>query len=129
MLSDLHRFSIDTWEWEEIRQTNPIIARNGHSFCAYKKNIILFGGGSFIGFLNDIAIFDTETLKWKQVDANGAIPSGRSKHSASIVGDQLYVDTDMGARRDKGHTSKPTMGTVNGHCRSKGTDIRWSFRF
>ncbi|GAM25989.1 hypothetical protein SAMD00019534_091640, partial [Acytostelium subglobosum LB1] len=94
MLNDLHRFNIDTWEWEEIRpqeQNQPIIARNGHTLTTYNKMLVLFGGGSFAGFLNDVATFDTETQRWIHQNTEGAIPSGRSKHSASIVGTYLYV--------------------------------------
>eukprot|EP01132_Coremiostelium_polycephalum_P010323 gene10323-12668_t len=109
MLNDMHRFNVETWEWEELipknnsstitdnnnsNNTNNTITiepRNGHSLNAYNRKLILFGGGSFSGFLNDINIFDPETLLWEKIQVEGKVPSGRSKHSSSLVGSRLYI--------------------------------------
>ncbi|KAF2069331.1 hypothetical protein CYY_009352 [Polysphondylium violaceum] len=92
MLNDIHRFNVETWEWEQITiDNNYITPRNGHSVTTVNKQLLVFGGGSFSGFLNDVLMFDPILLQWKTIEATGSIPSGRSKHSATLMGDRIYV--------------------------------------
>ena len=46
--------------------------------------MILFGGESEKGFLNDLWVFDLKTKQWEEVLALGAYPGPRKGHSCSI---------------------------------------------
>ncbi|EGC29929.1 hypothetical protein DICPUDRAFT_158419 [Dictyostelium purpureum] len=93
MLNDIFKFNVNTWEWEEIKviDNSFITPRNGHSLNSYNRKLIVFGGGSFSGFLNDINIFDPIKLQWTLVNTTGDIPSGRSKHSSTLIFNKLYI--------------------------------------
>ncbi|KYQ93592.1 Kelch repeat-containing protein [Tieghemostelium lacteum] len=97
MLNDIHRFNSVTWEWEQLNVDTAescfVVPRNGHTMNAYGKQLIVFGGGSFSGFLNDILSFSLENCKWSaiQTAANTVVPCGRSKHSSCLVDDRLYI--------------------------------------
>jgi len=62
-----------------------------HASVLYKNEVYLFGGqqGSQV-FLNDLWVLNAETQTWKELTLpNG--PGPRCGHSASIVGNKMYV--------------------------------------
>lgn len=49
--------------------------------------------------LSDLHLFDTESMSWSKAAVSGRSPLAGSRHTASLVGDKLYVfgATDSGA--------------------------------
>jgi len=71
--------------------------RGGHTTVLIKDQYLLvFGGhryereGEFTYF-NDIQVFDITTNKWKQIRASGLEVAPRYGHSATLVGDRMFV--------------------------------------
>ncbi|KAK1926781.1 hypothetical protein DB88DRAFT_181067 [Papiliotrema laurentii] len=69
---DLWLFSIKSHTWEKIETRKGPSGRSGHRMVAWKHYIILFGGFIDVGiktnYLSDLWIFDTNELKWKQIE-------------------------------------------------------------
>lgn len=68
------------------------VERHGHSLCVYKNQLVLFGGtpdGS--SGLNDVVVFDLGKGVWTTLNTTGSAPSGRYRHSAVVIGSQMYV--------------------------------------
>lgn len=82
-------------------------ARAGHS-CTYiphdqsiesslrsnssnSDKLLVLGGGDGENFLNDVHILDIETMTWKTLYTAGNSPSPRSRHTATLVNNLLYV--------------------------------------
>jgi Rab9 effector protein with kelch motifs len=80
---------------DEKIDPNVVTCRSGHSTTAVGKKLLIFGGGSTNEttslFLNDILIFDTESLRWQMAYSSGPTPAGRTKHTATLIGSKLYV--------------------------------------
>jgi hypothetical protein len=53
------------------------INRNSHTAVQDGDNIIVFGGGNGDGLLNDLWLFDTNSLKWNNCELNSNIVSPR----------------------------------------------------
>lgn len=74
---------------------NLLACRSGHSISTVGKKLLIFGGGSSNEtghiFLNDVLLFDTEQQRWQMAYARGPTPSGRTKHTATLIGNKLYV--------------------------------------
>lgn len=82
-------------QWVHIQlqegSTAPV-ERHGHSLCVYKNKLVLFGGtpdGS--SGLNDVLFFDTDKAAWTTVSTTGSAPCGRYRHSAAVIGSQMYI--------------------------------------
>lgn len=53
-------------------------ARHGHATCAIREKLFVFGGTSADGtLLNDLWIFDQDSLNWSHVSCYGSMPSPR----------------------------------------------------
>jgi hypothetical protein len=76
------------WDYQ-VDQLSAIPApRSGHTIVGSNK-IIMFGGLSESGSMNDTYIFQNETWSLLQTQGNG--PSPRSEHSASLIGNFMVV--------------------------------------
>ena len=73
------------------------IPRRGHTANGYKNRwIIVFGGfseptQSNVDLSNDLFIFDTQYLKWKQVKQIGSVPFKRRGHITAIYEHKLIL--------------------------------------
>lgn len=93
-LNDINLFDLTSFLKNPAR--NPIICtkinpvgeqpskRWGHSACAYKDEVYIFGGRNDLD-VNDIWKFKTEDKRWEKVIAHGAIPTARRRHSSVFV--------------------------------------------
>jgi N-acetylneuraminic acid mutarotase len=76
------------WFWKKLEPKGKLpCVRWGHSATTIGKKIFIFGGET-IGSkkLNDLFIFDTETLEWSQPEKmSGVSPAPRSCHSATLA--------------------------------------------
>mmetsp|Transcript_12924 Transcript_12924/g.21141 ORF Transcript_12924/g.21141 Transcript_12924/m.21141 type:complete len:513 (+) Transcript_12924:47-1585(+) len=92
----IHALDFDTLQWskpDNITGKAPT-ERWGHTATLWGTKIVIFGGFDGTADYNDICILDTETWTWNKNDensSNGSAPAERSGHSASLIGDKLYV--------------------------------------
>jgi hypothetical protein len=69
--------------------------RGNHSAVAYREKIIFFGGatctaGSYT-YYNDVLSYHTKKNKWKKHTCTGDVPPPRSQHTATLLGDIMFV--------------------------------------
>ncbi|CAG8492728.1 17936_t:CDS:2 [Acaulospora morrowiae] len=65
--------------------------RAGHSACAYKEKIYIFGGTDGVRCYNDMWCYDTQKNYWSEVFCGSITPYPRESHCASIVDDIIYI--------------------------------------
>jgi hypothetical protein len=78
------------------------LARAFHTACldAKRRRVLVFGGRGSQGDLDDLSVFDVATGRWHVgVRTSGLAPGARSKHSAAVVGDTMFVFGGENARR------------------------------
>lgn len=75
-------------------------ARDGHSACVLGKIMYIFGGYEQLAdcFSNDIHKLDTSTMTWTLVCTKGNPARWRDFHSATMLGNHMYV---FGGRADR----------------------------
>lgn len=96
---------IETLTWSRPNtQGKAPISRVGHT-CTYipslysvsspgqriQDSLLVLGGGDGENHLNDIHILELSTLTWKTLYTAGNTPSPRSRHTATLVENQLFV--------------------------------------
>lgn len=84
-------------EWKAIphAESSPP-ARIAHAQASVGNDIMLFGGRAGVQMgeaaLNDLWSFDTVSEAWRKVEAaSGETPCARSFHTATAVGERMYV--------------------------------------
>lgn len=91
---ELTNFKLPKARWELVEPLNnfkPPPVTN-HTMSIYKNKIYIFGGVyNNEKVCNDLWCFDTLINKWVQVPTTGDVPLPVNEHSATIVGDRLYV--------------------------------------
>jgi leucine-zipper-like transcriptional regulator 1 len=62
-------------------------------YVASKKEVFVFRGGNGREYLNDLHALHVESLTWRRVDTNGAVPQQRANHSSAILEDtgELFI--------------------------------------
>ena len=107
--NDLHILETDTLTWYVPKVSGePPLPRFGHSATLVEsssdqsRKIYLFGGHDGRRSLSDLHLFDTESMAWNKAAVSGRAPLAGSRHTASLVGEKLYVfgATDSGTFRD-----------------------------
>ncbi|KAH9115399.1 hypothetical protein LEN26_010864 [Aphanomyces euteiches] len=81
----------------------PPSARGGHTMLLAGQRLVLFGGHYFGGdgafvYLNDTHALDLETSTWCQVKCQGKPPAPRYNHSATLVGNKMFVFGGKGGK-------------------------------
>ena len=78
------------------------IAAEGRLACLTLGQIYIFGGHDGRRSLSDLHMFDTESMNWSKAAVSGRAPLAGSRHTATLVGDRLFVfgATDSGSFRD-----------------------------
>lgn len=97
----LYIFHTGTEQWATPRVTGQVPgARDGHSACVMEKTMYVFGGYEQLAdcFSNDIHKLDTKSMSWALVKAKGAPARWRDFHSATVIGQKMYV---FGGRADR----------------------------
>lgn len=85
--------------WEKpITFGSPPTPRESHSAVAYaskdrsrKLNKLIIYGGMHGCRLGDCYLLDFDTRMWSKADLGGTIPNPRSLHSATLVGNKMWV--------------------------------------
>ena len=107
--NELHILETDTLTWYVPKVTGePPLPRFGHSATLVEsaadqsRKIYIFGGHDGRRSLSDLHMFDTESMNWSKAAVSGRSPLAGSRHTASLVGDKLFVfgATDSGTFRD-----------------------------
>ncbi|CAM9686602.1 kelch domain-containing protein 3 isoform X1 [Lethenteron reissneri] len=96
----LYSFDIYTHRWLRPHVSGPVPgARDGHSAAALRKCMYIFGGYEQLAdcFSNDVHKMDTTTMTWTLIHALGGLPRWRDFHSATFIGQKMYV---FGGRAD-----------------------------
>ncbi|KAL6046242.1 Negative regulator of mitotic exit, variant 2 [Balamuthia mandrillaris] len=93
--NDLHYLDTEQNRWIEPKISNPKkipSARSNATLTAINTTtLLLFGGFDGTHFLNDLHYYDTVTCSWHRVKARGEVPAPRAGHSATLIGNVLYV--------------------------------------
>ncbi|KAL6063915.1 Negative regulator of mitotic exit [Balamuthia mandrillaris] len=76
--------------------------REGHSMVAIAGRYLwIFGGRDrHYEFLNDLVVFDTRTLTWREVEAKNP-PLARAYHTATVWKDKIFVFGGVGKEEEK----------------------------
>ena len=62
--------------------------------------MVVFGGCTGSGYLNDIWLLDFASMRWEElnpnlpapsIDSTSVMPSARARHSMCALGNQLYI--------------------------------------
>jgi len=82
-----------TLAWESVKVNSELpTPRSGHSMTTYEGELYLFGGCELdIKCNNDLLKYNAGTSIWETLETQGAKPEGREGHSATLVGNKLYV--------------------------------------
>lgn len=94
---DVTLLNTDTMKWQQpqIKGSERPPARSGHATCAIREKVFVFGGAAADGatLLNDLWIYDQDSLTWTYVTCFGNIPAPRRGASlcATEDGRRLYL--------------------------------------
>eukprot|EP00301_Raphidiophrys_heterophryoidea_P015916 c24881_g1_i1.p1 GENE.c24881_g1_i1~~c24881_g1_i1.p1 ORF type:complete len:137 (-),score=29.26 c24881_g1_i1:282-692(-) len=72
--------------------------QRGEAYCGY-----LIGGNNNKGdpiSLTTVHIFDPASSSWRAADTKGAIPKPRSRHSAVVIGSNIYIHGGVNVDND-----------------------------
>ena len=79
------------------RNSNPSVPspRGAHSASLIGVEVYIFGGYGGTGYgrrdFNDLHSLNLETMSWARHQCKGELPEPRSGHTASVVGNMIYV--------------------------------------
>jgi len=92
-LNDVIILHTDTLKWTCPRVKGAYIphGRFEHAMTVIEDKIFLMGGGNHTTWLNDIFMFDTKTITWSIVNANGLPPRIRCAHCWQSVGKHIIL--------------------------------------
>ena len=76
------------WSVKSFKDSPKI---KNHSSIKYGGKFILFGGYDGKNNLNTIYFFDILKESWSVKTSTGDIPRERNGHSASLLGDKMYI--------------------------------------
>ncbi|XP_058471663.1 uncharacterized protein zgc:163014 isoform X1 [Solea solea] len=104
-LNDLHVLDLGFMEYTAVKCGNmPPLPRGFHAALPVSDNRILVSGGcSAIGALQDVHIFNTDTSTWSSVASPALCSKPRAGHSMISLGCSIPTD---GERRERGEGVK-----------------------
>eukprot|EP00163_Fabomonas_tropica_P026411 TRINITY_DN483_c1_g1_i1.p1 TRINITY_DN483_c1_g1~~TRINITY_DN483_c1_g1_i1.p1 ORF type:complete len:220 (+),score=11.20 TRINITY_DN483_c1_g1_i1:262-921(+) len=92
-LNDVHALDTALMTWSRI-QTKGVVpeGRAGHSCTSLTSTeLLIFGGDTGAGQLNDVLIFDVTKSEWSRLTTKGSPPSVRNSHSAVLYGQNIFI--------------------------------------
>ncbi len=90
--NDLYILDLTTRTWSLVEPMGDACPppRYAHTTTMVGRQLLVFGGcGADTQALNDLWIFDLETLTWICPALSGVPPEPRSYHTASLIGDKI----------------------------------------
>ena len=86
------------WAKPEVTGEAPRTGRHGHTACAYKNSIIIFGGQhqfnptlNYRECLNDVRKFTPIANEWEHIRCSGRAIEARWNHAAVIYENKMFV--------------------------------------
>jgi len=91
LLNDVSALNLDSMEWVPPSTSGlPPIRRHQHSSCTFARNLVIFGGFSEYGDVeNDISVLDMDSWKWTVPKLTGEPPCPRMSHTATRFGKDM----------------------------------------
>jgi hypothetical protein len=67
-----------------------------HTMVHHEGKLYVFGGGykdqtAVMSYYSDVHVFNIATIEWEAITISGSIPPVRWSHSATIIGDNMWV--------------------------------------
>lgn len=94
-LNNVYSFDIDAMVWSRRTGLGQLpIGRVGHGAAAIGANLsrlLIFGGTSRNGRLNDVHTFNVESNVWSPVTCSGMYPTPRARHGMAALGDSTFI--------------------------------------
>lgn len=90
----LFAFNTNTFLWEKPTVHGSVPSfRNGHTACVVGDCMYVFGGclQQINIYSRDVHCLNLETMTWSYVETSGETPSQRDLHTATVIGDSIYV--------------------------------------
>lgn len=93
----------NSWRWQDLTPPDalaPAARSNGTAvYDPVGRQVVVFGGRSASGFMNDTWAFSLLTRTWKRFDTSGTPPAPRLGHNAEYdpVGHQMVVWAGQGS--------------------------------
>eukprot|EP00638_Chattonella_subsalsa_P008261 CAMPEP_0117740486 /NCGR_PEP_ID=MMETSP0947-20121206/4371_1 /TAXON_ID=44440 /ORGANISM="Chattonella subsalsa, Strain CCMP2191" /LENGTH=368 /DNA_ID=CAMNT_0005556611 /DNA_START=2084 /DNA_END=3187 /DNA_ORIENTATION=- len=93
VFGDLFEYNVLTSSWTELQDDKEESSCKfyGQSMCCYEDNIYFFGGSTGHSYSNDTYKFHLPTQTWEKLTTNGATPSQRYQHTATLVGNSMLI--------------------------------------
>jgi N-acetylneuraminic acid mutarotase len=115
----LYMFESETLTWSKIEPKGiPPERRCGHSASVVDGKIWIFGGRvktkktgfwdserAGVVYKNDLHCYDPVTNEWYRYEPRGIGPSGRSLHTATVVGRKIYIFGGANSSGNRNDTS------------------------
>lgn len=95
-------FNTELLEWLRVRTSgDKPSGRDGHSACVISSRMYIFGGFEerIDRYTDEVYALNFSTFTWMYVKCSGRIPIWRDFHSASAIGNKMYI---YGGRSDNG---------------------------
>ncbi|EDV22699.1 uncharacterized protein TRIADDRAFT_58524 [Trichoplax adhaerens] len=90
----LHFLHLDeansSWNVRQVNGNAPL-SRQGHTVAVVGNQILIYGGMTNDGFLDDMHMFDIETNTWSQIQPSGDIPPERAAHAVAVYENDMYI--------------------------------------
>lgn len=95
-LNDVHMLATSDeghYVWTQAYVTGRApCGRYGHTASVVGGKIFIFGGNAGTNMrLNDLHVLDTEEMEWHSPLVGGSPPCERSGHTASVIGNKIFV--------------------------------------
>lgn len=92
----VEKFDVKSGVWERAGKVDEALEgkllRSNHAAAVVASKLFVFGGESPDGtYLDDVLVMDLETEKWSVMEVAGKVPAPRSGHSATAIGDLIYI--------------------------------------
>jgi N-acetylneuraminic acid mutarotase len=84
---------VESSEWKRVQVDSRLPpSRSGHSLTNFNATLVLFGGCELEKVCyNDVYVYEPRLNIWSQVEITGNPPTARRGHSATLLGNLLYI--------------------------------------
>ncbi|XP_056623714.1 rab9 effector protein with kelch motifs [Triplophysa dalaica] len=113
-LNDLHILDLGFMEYNAVKYENmPPLARGFHAALPVSDNRVLISGGcSAIGVLQDLHLLNTDTNSWTSLVSPWLCSKPRAGHSLISLGCTMPLPSDQKKARDRHHIGLSQQCTI-----------------
>eukprot|EP00013_Stygamoeba_regulata_P016717 CAMPEP_0177688834 /NCGR_PEP_ID=MMETSP0447-20121125/34857_1 /TAXON_ID=0 /ORGANISM="Stygamoeba regulata, Strain BSH-02190019" /LENGTH=654 /DNA_ID=CAMNT_0019199137 /DNA_START=203 /DNA_END=2164 /DNA_ORIENTATION=+ len=103
--NDMHVFNTHTSTWRRLSFLPTDAPRYAHTLTYVNDKLLVFGGDSVNGYLDDVYLIDNDFTSSRQVEMKGQGPTPRAAPATAVVGKKLFFfggdsGTEGGYRHD-----------------------------